>query len=221
MSCGINVVRIETTPQAPFSRVRSNPKTQAKDYEWRTRIKSDDDRCLQKTSNLVGQRGRKMQLFHLVYTSRSIVDITDDLLRGIQRKAAFCNQRRGVTGALLCSNRRFIQLLEGASDDVADTFATISLDPRHTDVCCVYFGMTYQRMFPQASMGVARPQQGQSYLTIEQLFKNLALPEHGSNNHYVQIAEAFKAFEDQVDPGPTVVRQPDVPKTELQTGYLH
>lgn len=141
-----------------------------------------------------------MQLFHLVYTSESTVGITDELLREIQRKAVFRNQHRGVTGALLCSDQRFLQLLEGAADDVAEIFATISMDPRHTDVCCVYFGVTSERMFPEASMGVAAPCSGSSQVTIEQLFKNLALPDHKSKDRYLQIAETFRAFKDHVEP---------------------
>ncbi len=141
-----------------------------------------------------------MQLFHLIFTSNATVKISDELLRDIQEKAVYRNQKRGITGVLLCSNHRFLQILEGTAADIAETFERISLDARHLDVSCVYFGITEQRMFPEASMGVVKSNDVDTHPTVKELFDALTAPNQQEKDRFLQIARSFKAFQDQVTP---------------------
>ncbi len=141
-----------------------------------------------------------MQLFHLIFTSKSAVEVTDELLRDLQDKAVHRNQSRGITGVLLYSNHRFLQLLEGDAEDIAGTFARISLDVRHTDVNCVFFGLTDKRMFLESSMGVATIDNGEIHPTVEELFQNLSASDHHDKDRYQRTAQSFLAFKEQVNP---------------------
>ena len=62
----------------------------------------------------------------------------------------------GVTGLLLSDGRRFVQVLEGPSASVRETFRRIMLDPRHRDVEVVRDGEVAEREFGTWSMADRR-----------------------------------------------------------------
>ncbi len=95
-----------------------------------------------------------MSLFQLLYISNRRIDADDDNLLAIQSQASDYNQKRGVTGVLLCYGPRFLQLLEGAPTEIAALYARVVEDPRHSDCTCLHFGPAEQRVFPDWSMGV-------------------------------------------------------------------
>lgn len=70
------------------------------------------------------------------------------------RAARVTNEARAVTGLLLYSQRTFLQLLEGAQDDVEAIMARIRASTRHTDINAVFAEETKDRMFPTWSMGL-------------------------------------------------------------------
>jgi hypothetical protein len=74
-----------------------------------------------------------MPLIHLVYASRPF-GYDEASLRGILMDARRCNVRDGITGALICRDDLFLQMLEGPEDKVAATFARIRRDDRHVEV---------------------------------------------------------------------------------------
>lgn len=94
-----------------------------------------------------------MSLIHLVYIStlRQGVDEAE-----IAKILASCDRRNkadGVTGMLLYSGGNFLQVLEGESQTVRNTFARVSADLRHQDVTELLQEPIEQRDFPAWSMG--------------------------------------------------------------------
>ncbi len=67
------------------------------------------------------------------------------------------NERRGLTGMLLFKDGRFMQVLEGAEEDVRERYGVISADPRHTDIKTLLDESIEQRRFPHWSMGLSDP----------------------------------------------------------------
>jgi hypothetical protein len=55
-------------------------------------------------------------------------------LNGVLSDARRCNIRDGVTGALVCRQDIYLQLLEGPADAVHGAFARIGRDDRHLEV---------------------------------------------------------------------------------------
>lgn len=56
------------------------------------------------------------------------------MLNGLLIGARHCNRRDGVTGALICRQDVYLQLLEGPEPAVRDAFARIARDDRHVAV---------------------------------------------------------------------------------------
>lgn len=69
------------------------------------------------------------------------------MLAGILLDARRCNARDGITGALVCRQDVYLQLLEGPKDAVEATFNRITQDDRHTDIVLHVNGQIFQRMF--------------------------------------------------------------------------
>ncbi len=72
-------------------------------------------------------------LLQLTYASRPF-GFDPAMLTGILFDARRCNVRDGITGALICRNDLFLQLLEGPEAAVEATFARIATDDRHIEV---------------------------------------------------------------------------------------
>lgn len=72
-------------------------------------------------------------LVQLYYTSRA-APLDDAALVALLDHARRRNAARGVTGALLHGDGRFLQVLEGPADEVHSLYARIARDPRH-DAC--------------------------------------------------------------------------------------
>ena len=74
-----------------------------------------------------------MALLQLTYASRPF-GFDGPTLAGILMDARRCNARDGITGALICRDDLFLQLLEGDADKVEATFRRIATDDRHLEV---------------------------------------------------------------------------------------
>jgi hypothetical protein len=72
-------------------------------------------------------------LLQLIYASRPF-GYDAGMLTGILFDARRCNTRDGITGALICRDDLFLQLLEGPEAAVEATFARIAADDRHVEV---------------------------------------------------------------------------------------
>jgi hypothetical protein len=92
-----------------------------------------------------------MRDMQLVYASRPFG--YDDLtLTSILLQARQNNARVGITGALICREDLFLQMLEGPRDMVKSTFSRILRDDRHVDVVSLLTGDIDKRLFPKWSM---------------------------------------------------------------------
>ena len=92
-----------------------------------------------------------MRDVQLVYASQPFG--YDDLsLTGILFRARKNNEENGITGALICREDLFIQMLEGPRDKVTETFARIERDERHVNVTELFCREINQRLFPEWSM---------------------------------------------------------------------
>jgi hypothetical protein len=99
---------------------------------------------------------RPMTTFSLVYTSKAL---HDDLVVGgaAEIDAILATARRrnpdfGVRGALLFTEGRFVQVLEGEQAAVKGTFDRIVADPRHHDVEVLCSQFTSKARFNYWSM---------------------------------------------------------------------
>ena len=87
----------------------------------------------------------------LIYASRPFG--YDDLtLTSILMQARENNARNGITGAIICREDLFLQILEGPRDLVTSTFSRILRDERHVDIVNLLTGEIDGRLFPKWSM---------------------------------------------------------------------
>lgn len=92
-----------------------------------------------------------MRLMQLIYVSRPFGfegSTLDDILLSARRH----NAANGVTGALICRNDVFLQLLEGPREKVTETFSRILRDDRHIEVSLLWCGDAPFRSFAEWSM---------------------------------------------------------------------
>ena len=92
-----------------------------------------------------------MREMQLIYASRPFG--YDELtLTSILMQARKNNARNGITGALICREDLFLQILEGPRDLVTATFSRILRDERHVDVVNLLSNEIHGRLFPEWSM---------------------------------------------------------------------
>jgi hypothetical protein len=96
------------------------------------------------------------KLYRAVYCSRCLID---DGERAIQAEidrilavSAKNNARNDLSGALMFSFGYFVQVLEGALNDVETTLARIELDPRHDQFRLLELGPVRERAFTKWGM---------------------------------------------------------------------
>ena len=93
-----------------------------------------------------------MAICSLIYASRRIPAEPTDLVESILASAERNNPDLGLTGALVCAHRGFVQLLEGCPTNVTEMFLRISQDPRHEGFRLISVGETAKRRFSHWSM---------------------------------------------------------------------
>ena len=76
-------------------------------------------------------------MHHLIYLSQATRPLSAKSLTGLVDQARQANARQYLTGALVYSNKRFLQILEGEQAALAAAYARISRDPRHQHLCQV------------------------------------------------------------------------------------
>ncbi|QKG55722.1 BLUF domain-containing protein [Hymenobacter sp. BRD128] len=113
--------------------------------------------------------------YSIVYISTAIADFREaDLLQLLKQARGF-NEQAGITGVLMYSGGRFIQVLEGCPAAVRRLFARIAADPRHGCLEKLADGRVPQREYKEWYMSFAPPptaadwRQLPGYLTPPQL----------------------------------------------------
>lgn len=94
-------------------------------------------------------------LVRLMYASRSVNAIDSKTLDNILEQSRNHNQAHGITG-VLCSSEAgnvYLQILEGARDEINRLYNTIVKDPRHTDVMLLDYEEITERKFASWRMG--------------------------------------------------------------------
>lgn len=100
-----------------------------------------------------------MALVRLIYFSEFGLDLNRapmiqqlcEILDASERN----NAANGITGALAFDSEWFVQVLEGALDDVWATYKRIELDPRHANIRFVEMATVPSRRFGDWRMGCA------------------------------------------------------------------
>jgi len=91
-------------------------------------------------------------MYRLIYTSRSTRPIDWNLVQEILRASDRNNVEREITGVLLATKECFLQVLEGRSEDVSETFIRIVRDLRHDDIKLISFNVAEKRLFDAWAM---------------------------------------------------------------------
>jgi Sensors of blue-light using FAD len=92
-----------------------------------------------------------MAMIQLIYASRPF-GFEASGLNGILSIARHCNTRDGVTGALICREDIYLQLLEGPEPMVEAAYGRIAVDDRHLDVTRLSCRPIRKRLFPDWAM---------------------------------------------------------------------
>lgn len=79
-------------------------------------------------------------------SERSLVDILTD--------AQIYNINHGISGFLVSTQDKLIQLIEGKKEDVMHLFEMINKDRRHHDLVIAYEGYSANRCMPFLGMGL-------------------------------------------------------------------
>lgn len=96
-------------------------------------------------------------MLSLTYMSTAAVPFGADRVADLLRQSRENNERAGLTGMLLFKDGRFMQVLEGAEEDVRERYRVIAADPRHSDVTMLLDETMEGRRFPQWTMGFPAP----------------------------------------------------------------
>jgi hypothetical protein len=95
-------------------------------------------------------------VYQVLYHSQATGPVSEAELQGLLAQARSFNTRHYLTGILLYSDGRFVQLLEGPEPVVRALYAKIQQDRRHTQVVTVSEGPGPGRRFADWSMGLGR-----------------------------------------------------------------
>lgn len=116
-------------------------------------------------------------LVRLIYISEvaEFFDFSD--LQSILEKAQKNNPALDVTGFLVMASRRFLQVVEGPSDNVNLLFRKIARDTRHTACRLIEFGEITTRLFDQWAMRGIHPE------LMDPRLKGFLQRKYGTDHH--------------------------------------
>ena len=92
-----------------------------------------------------------MPMIQLIYASRPF-GFDEAALAGILMDARRCNERDGITGALICRGDLYLQLLEGPQEAVEAAYQRIARDHRHLEIKLLSQRVVTERLFPAWAM---------------------------------------------------------------------
>lgn len=96
-----------------------------------------------------------MPLRRIAYLSRAAEPFSKRALLDLLHDARGYNAADGITGLLIHSQGRFLQVLEGEPEALADLLQRLRRDPRHSDLHVLFDDDVEQRLFATWSMGCA------------------------------------------------------------------
>jgi hypothetical protein len=92
-------------------------------------------------------------MLQIVYISTARQPLSQPELQSVLAASRRNNQADGITGLLISGGRRFLQVLEGPDDVVAEAFNRIKADTRHHAVVILSTKQVERREFGDWSMG--------------------------------------------------------------------
>ena len=93
----------------------------------------------------------------IVYASLAARAMTEADLADLLAVARERNDAAGLTGLLLHAHDSFLQQLEGEEEALAETFARIEADDRHSEIRVLSERPIENRRFPEWTMGFEHP----------------------------------------------------------------
>ncbi|MFC5797231.1 BLUF domain-containing protein [Sphingopyxis terrae] len=95
----------------------------------------------------------------LLYVSTSLVPRrdADAIIAELVASSRRHNQRAQITGALMYSERHFVQIIEGPPIAIGSLLARLDIDPRHRDLCILYDADNHPRRFADWSLAYFGP----------------------------------------------------------------
>lgn len=93
-------------------------------------------------------------MFHVIYVSTATEPLSPSQLRDLLNVSRQRNHKLGLTGLLLYSHERFIQVLEGPESAVRKVFGSIQRDCRHKNIDMLRLENKESRHFPDWRMGI-------------------------------------------------------------------
>lgn len=95
-------------------------------------------------------------LSQLAYVSTRKLNCTDHEIEKILASCKKNNPPLAITGILLYSNTKFIQLVEGDFKIINDLYNKIKTDPRHDTLRLISLGPIKEKSFPSWHMGARK-----------------------------------------------------------------
>lgn len=95
-------------------------------------------------------------LSQLVYVSNRKKNCTEEEIEKILASCKKNNPPLDITGILLYSDTKFIQLVEGEYKVINDLYTKIKTDPRHDQCRLISIGTIKQKAFPSWHMGARK-----------------------------------------------------------------
>ena len=92
-----------------------------------------------------------MKTFQLIYSSQPF-GYNLEILSSILTTSRVNNKKKEITGALICREDIFLQLLEGPKEDIEETYDSIKRDDRHLNIQHLLDHNVDQRLFPAWAM---------------------------------------------------------------------
>ena len=92
-----------------------------------------------------------MKTFQLIYSSQPF-GYNLEILSSILTTSRVNNKKRNITGALICREDIFLQLLEGPKKNVEETYNSIKRDDRHLNIQHLFDHSIEKRLFPAWAM---------------------------------------------------------------------
>lgn len=135
-------------------------------------------------------------LHRLVYTSVRTPKCDQAAIENILASCKKNNPSRKVTGILVHSDRRFLQYIEGAKEDLLSLYELIKADDRHTALNQRDFQPIEQRIFPSWHMGYRDLAKEVRYKTDisradQQVFDDLIHGEIDFSNRGLKVLQLF------------------------------
>lgn len=91
-------------------------------------------------------------IHQLLYMSKASPSLTQSDVQAILATARTFNSEHAVTGLLIFRDGRFLQLLEGRTEAVKETYERITHDKRHAQIIMIQETFVERRLFASWSM---------------------------------------------------------------------